>query len=686
MRLAFTQRDLVTPLGLPFDAGQLVADGGLTEIRSLSDDADKLGSADLELHIARPLFEMLNGLCYGVKVIDDRHEPMWSGYIHEVHICENGSAVGVTMDGMTNRIKCPWSGYENSENADSISGETVWVEDEDSQDVYGTIERIETLADTNATLALQTANRMLSQLAWPVVTQVQGAEEGTTLYCRGWALTLGWEYYARGALDWTIIPTGVGNLYSNIWLGALTGYSTLRQFFTVPGSGDPYYLDAIELMLDAGGGGGAGGSVEVIRGITNLGAPNPGGVSLGSHQLIYGGNFNWYRCPLEPKSLVVPGEILTMTCSYAAGFGSQLAPRTCSLTSPDPLPPRLYVNVPYGSDCYPTGVDNEWMPYRVHGLVDTTAQISTIAVNSEFLAGCDVQMPSGRTITPYCDGSRSSLDVIRDTLRRGTVNEKRLLGNITADRILHLYEEPSGADIEAAINLMPNPSFETNMTGWVWDGSGSSILQNGTMSVRGDYCASVVMAGAGPGHQVYATPTLVDDTVYTVSFYAKWISGSTALHSELHGAGAAIDVTLTADWQRFSYTGPADATSAVYWWLAGAGTFRLDCVQVEAKTYTTAYCDGSLGPGHHWTGTAHASTSYRDAMLAHCLRIDDKGRLWWNEQPFTRSPVGWWIRTRDLPLPPNAVVKPGFYFCDRATWSDGLWKPEARDTESPLLL
>lgn len=42
-------------------------------------------------------------------------------------------------------------------------------------------------------------------------------------------------------------------------------------------------------------------------------------------------------------------------------------------------------------------------------------------------------------------------------------------------------------------------------------------------------------------------------------------------------------------------------------------TLYLAGAQLEAKPYPTPYCDGSLGAGHAWTGTAHASASTRAA-------------------------------------------------------------------------
>ena len=48
--------------------------------------------------------------------------------------------------------------------------------------------------------------------------------------------------------------------------------------------------------------------------------------------------------------------------------------------------------------------------------------------------------------------------------------------------------------------------------------------------------------------------------------------------------------------------------------------FYIDGAQCEAKAYPTPYCDGSLGTGHAWTGTAHASTSTRTAETLSTLR------------------------------------------------------------------
>jgi hypothetical protein len=51
---------------------------------------------------------------------------------------------------------------------------------------------------------------------------------------------------------------------------------------------------------------------------------------------------------------------------------------------------------------------------------------------------------------------------------------------------------------------------------------------------------------------------------------------------------------------------------------ATARTFYVGIHQTEQKNYITPPCAGDFGPGHSWSGTAHASTSSRTAMQCEC--------------------------------------------------------------------
>ena len=72
--------------------------------------------------------------------------------------------------------------------------------------------------------------------------------------------------------------------------------------------------------------------------------------------------------------------------------------------------------------------------------------------------------------------------------------------------------------------------------------------------------------------------------------------------------------TVTSDWQRFSFTAAyGQTTSNLISVRMGSASNEIyfDGFQLEQKAYATPYADGSLGNGHSWSGTAHASTSSR---------------------------------------------------------------------------
>jgi hypothetical protein len=346
------------------------------------------------------------------------------------------------------------------------------------------------------------------------------------------------------------------------------------------------------------------------------------------------------------------------------------------------------------------------MPYRIHGAVDSTGQISTIVTNSQFLVAADVRTQSGRLINPYQDGTKTELQVIQETLKGGTTNNRRLLANITGDRVMHVFEEPQPVPVEETTNLCANPSLEVDATGWGTDRTGPIWYETGVSRVfdyayRGNYCAKLMYGTTGTWNIYYANggSLLALNSANTVSIRARREddaavagvmvlidTGLAPVTPVITGPDADGWYTITAT----QVTGPSivgldrvefdlpDGDDGVRWYF--------DACQIEAKARSTAYCDGSLGEGHSWNGTAHASTSHRQSAPAHILWMDEDGKFFWNEEPYLLSPVGWWIRTKNLPLSEIAVVNPGLFFCERATWQDGKWTVEARDTESPLLL
>lgn len=173
---------------------------------------------------------------------------------------------------------------------------------------------------------------------------------------------------------------------------------------------------------------------------------------------------------------------------------------------------------------------------------------------------------------------------------------------------------------EATTNLVINPSFGTTLsTGWGTDGG--AIVATG-----GHYGAACLNAGT----YTYQSITVSNTTVYTLSFYCKGAYSLVMDHGDTVGHDY-IGTATTGDdgWGRVVLTFTTQGTSLVMYFYSPAGQ-RYDAIQLEQKAYVTPYCDGSLGGGDAWTGTAHASTSTRagtvynhdDAAAGHDNYID----------------------------------------------------------------
>lgn len=198
---------------------------------------------------------------------------------------------------------------------------------------------------------------------------------------------------------------------------------------------------------------------------------------------------------------------------------------------------------------------------------------------------------------------------------------------------------------EATTNLVTNPSFEVNTTGW-FAASFSTLTRTNADSAIGDYCLLAVSGGGQSYAQAAISGLSISGTsTYTFSTYIKNKDIPIGANVQMlvnwqGGANLAATVTTTvvssdalgSDWRRISATFTPDYTdrTAANFYVRFLGVtansqgFYLDAAQLEAKAYVTPYCDGSLGTGHSWSGTAHASTSSRTvATLTYPVSVID---------------------------------------------------------------
>ena len=172
---------------------------------------------------------------------------------------------------------------------------------------------------------------------------------------------------------------------------------------------------------------------------------------------------------------------------------------------------------------------------------------------------------------------------------------------------------------EATTNVIANPSFEIDTTGWGIAQVGDVITRFTLNSVYGSACLQVdtsATVNAGASRNVTAETSA--NTQYTVSAYVLGTGATLCLwfFDDVSGARFVSTVVTNGIWKRISYTDTFGAGSTIRYigvvtTSSQIVTFWIDAIQCEQKAYLTPYCDGSLGTGHSWLGAAHASASSR---------------------------------------------------------------------------
>ena len=183
---------------------------------------------------------------------------------------------------------------------------------------------------------------------------------------------------------------------------------------------------------------------------------------------------------------------------------------------------------------------------------------------------------------------------------------------------------------ETTTNLIKNPSAEIAI-------GGTEIRALGTISTitRDTTCAYVgttsikCVTGGGSGTEGvrFESAKSLGYTGSARTFTASaYVRGTGNLRCSLvivYTDTSALELlttfTATDTWQRIvSPAGTLDPAKTVDYIAVDvrqqattAGTFFVDAAQAEEKAYVTSYCDGSLGSGYTWAGTAHASASTR---------------------------------------------------------------------------
>ena len=175
---------------------------------------------------------------------------------------------------------------------------------------------------------------------------------------------------------------------------------------------------------------------------------------------------------------------------------------------------------------------------------------------------------------------------------------------------------------EATTNLITNPSFEVDGTSWTTVGTFATSAITTVRSYVGSSSWALVNSSGSDAFRYITFTASATTTTVSIWMYRLSGTGTNYLYLQLNASpftiiGTTNATTTLGEWQRIVVTG-ATSIGTVYRLgvkINTGCTVYIDAAQAEGKAYATPYCDGSLGTGHAWTGSANASTSTRTAGL-----------------------------------------------------------------------
>lgn len=130
-----------------------------------------------------------------VTIYNNNHSKLWWGYVHEVQLYANDMIVGLSLDGLYNRVALSYNQLAGGGTSGTPTV-SAWSQDADSVARFGQKELLATYGDATSDQADAIVTGLLNDFRY-VLPDVRagGSNVAARLICRGWWHTLGWRYY-----------------------------------------------------------------------------------------------------------------------------------------------------------------------------------------------------------------------------------------------------------------------------------------------------------------------------------------------------------------------------------------------------------------------------------------------------------------------------------------------------------
>lgn len=455
------------------DYSSLIAISPLLTLQAESYSFEAIGGpSSASVSVSGPESELLrvfDWLMCPIAIYQDG-EIVWWGFVHDATLNLGGVSVGLSMDKLANKITVA---YELASPGSDIGerATTAAANDTDSQTVYGIKELLATSTASSATAATTYRDRLLDILANPPKTLGMGdGAVGLTLECKGWFSTFGWRTYEyEGAWAGTL---GQSNNSGLALVMDDTYFQAYQSFQLRSADDDNFYAAALDIHLTKSGTGGNPLRFSITSDLTTDVDGDPVNV------LAYGtttpsgyGNDAWHKIALNTQVLLQPSTTYYL---WARPEGAWSFPTGdyCVWATSEPASyseGELWSGNNVGS---PLSVTWTGQPgdanFGIYGYRDTAQQVSDIATASKHaqVESIALETTSGVKTYPARAVESNALTEIQALLEQGCSDGRRMLAEITRQRILRVYKEPV-ADLST--------DYMLTRDGKVWTSKGIAV-------------------------------------------------------------------------------------------------------------------------------------------------------------------------------------------------------------------
>ena len=391
-----------------------------------------------------------------VRVYDPQGRLAWWGYLERVSQVQGELQRTVGMAEVANRVSVRFKDLSGSD-PDEIS-QTDWVEDLQSQSVYGIKEAVFQTGYTLRSTAEWIAAVRLKEQAWPEVRlgpHVYRSVDTPGAYfleCRGWMQTLGWRVWpglqamtAHSPAQQGIQPVG-NSLMSRRIAQSFQVQDTLkfkRLAVRARKQGNPTDSLRFSLQTDVNG--------------------RPSGLELGSQLLsaneLSGESYSWVEVNLsEPVSLEVGLPYwLILEGSSGVDSGNYYL---LGLDENQGYKDGFLLIYDQSSATWKSRIPNADLLFRLTGVLDEVEQMARVVdYGGQFLKLFEAKLGQSLDLPPLGEEGQDCLQVFRTLIQQGNAALEPLCAGIDPNRNLKVWRKPEASN--ATMRLSPGGRLET---------------------------------------------------------------------------------------------------------------------------------------------------------------------------------------------------------------------------------